>query len=91
MTEIISKFPLCIRRYLEEAPRCCIMINEFDFGGICFGASAQDEWFDALSMILTDADVVPRIGDVCRAVVEANFSVEVLSAKLADIIRAVAG
>ncbi|MHB8724071.1 MAG: glycosyltransferase family 4 protein [Casimicrobiaceae bacterium] len=60
-------------------------------GSFGFGARTQDEWVDALATLLAEPDVAQRMGDAGRAVIDANFSVQVLSARLAGIIRAVAG
>ena len=60
-------------------------------GRVGFGARTQDEWVDALATLLADTDAAQRMGETGRAVIDASFSVEVLSARLAEIIRAVAG
>lgn len=60
-------------------------------GSVGFAARTQDEWADALAMLLADPDAAQRMGKVGRAVIDSSFSVEVLSTRLAGIIRAVAG
>lgn len=60
-------------------------------GNVGFGASTQDDWVDALTTLLAEPDSAQRMGDAGRAVIDANFSVQVLSARLAEIIRVVAG
>jgi len=60
-------------------------------GSFGFGASTQDEWVDALTMLLGDPDAARRMGDRGRAVIDTRFSVEVLSLRLAEIIRTVVG
>jgi glycosyltransferase involved in cell wall biosynthesis len=60
-------------------------------GSVGFAAKTQDEWVDALAMLLADPDAAQRMGKAGRAVIDSSFSVEVLSTRLAGIIRAVAG
>ena len=60
-------------------------------GSIGFGANTHDEWVDALATLLAESDAARRMGDVGRALIDAHFSVEVLSGRLAEIIRAVVG
>jgi len=57
---------------------------------IGFAARTQDEWVDALDTLLADHDAAQRMGKAGRAVIDSSFSVDVLSARLAGIIRAVA-
>jgi len=59
-------------------------------GNIGFAARTQDEWVDALTTLLAEPDLAERMGSNGRAVIDAHFSVQVLSARLAEIIRAVA-
>ncbi len=60
-------------------------------GRVGFGARTQDEWVDALATLLSDLDLARRMGGAGRAVIDSDFSVETLSARLASIIRAVVG
>lgn len=60
-------------------------------GSVGFAAKTQDEWVDALATLLAEPDVAQRMGSNGRAVIDAHFSVQVLSGRLAEIIRAVAG
>lgn len=59
-------------------------------GNVGFGPSTQDEWVDALTTLLAEPDAARQMGDAGRAVIEDNFSVQILSARLAEIIRTVA-
>ncbi len=59
-------------------------------GSIGFGARNNDEWVDALTELLTDSGAGYAMGDAGRAVIDGHFSVQVLSVRLAEIIRAVA-
>lgn len=59
-------------------------------GSIGFAARTLDEWVDALTTLLADPEPAKRMGSAGRTVVAAHFSVQVLSARLADIIRSVA-
>jgi len=61
-----------------------------EMGNIGFGPRTQDEWVDALSVLLADTDVAERMGNAGRSVIDASFSVEVLSFRLAEILRAIA-
>jgi glycosyltransferase involved in cell wall biosynthesis len=59
-------------------------------GQVGFGARTKDEWVDALTTLLAEPGTAQQLGKNGRAVVDANFSVQVLSSRLAEIIRTVA-
>ncbi len=59
-------------------------------GELGFGPRAPDEWVDALTTLLDEPDLTLRMGATGRAVIEAAFSVDALSARLAAILRLVA-
>lgn len=56
-----------------------------------FQARTQDEWVDGLTTLLAEPNTAQRMGAVGRAVIDTKFSVQVLSARLGEIIRTVVG
>jgi glycosyltransferase involved in cell wall biosynthesis len=60
-------------------------------GHFALGATGPEQWFDALSTLVADADLRRKMGAQARRVAQERFSVAVLAPKLADLVRSVRG
>lgn len=60
-------------------------------GNVGFGARDLDEWVDALSALLDDAELSAQTGAEGRKVIEQAFSLEALAPKLAAIFKTMRG
>jgi glycosyltransferase involved in cell wall biosynthesis len=60
-------------------------------GEVGFGARRDEQWVQGLSALLAEPTAARQMGKEGRLVIEENFSVEVLSLRLAEIIRTVVG
>jgi glycosyltransferase involved in cell wall biosynthesis len=58
-------------------------------GCVGFGARTDAEWIDALDALITNPDLAARMGQAGRAVVERDYSLNVLAPRLAGILRGV--
>jgi glycosyltransferase involved in cell wall biosynthesis len=58
-----------------------------EMGDIGFGPYSIDEWVDALTLLLSNADVARRMGEAGRHVTERFFDVDVLARRYVEVIR----
>ena len=58
-------------------------------GCVGFGARTDAEWIDALDALITNPDLATRMGQAGRAVVERDYSLNVLAPRFSGILRGV--
>jgi glycosyltransferase involved in cell wall biosynthesis len=59
-------------------------------GGLGLGAACDDDWYDGLAMLYANTECSRRMGMVGRSMMEAHFSRDVVTAKLAEIFKGLA-